>query len=194
VLPLALGGDRAMAIFACGTFDGKFQCKATPGAAPIGKKCHAGCGRQREPRGATSSPAERHLAKHDKHPSSGGRCRQCQPGRPRRRLGMGMGEEKGDCQSQRALVPPRLSGPRRPRASMAIVSRQTERLRQFRRAASMAWSGRRPTATARRTQNCWAATACTTPRCVTAGSQLTQILKLVPVPRKSLLARCARTD
>src|SRR6516162_4975968 len=42
VLPVALGGDRAMAIFACGTFDGKFQCKATPGAAPIGKNVTLG--------------------------------------------------------------------------------------------------------------------------------------------------------
>jgi len=42
VLPLAVGGDRAMAIFACGTFDGKFQCKATPGAAPIGKNATPG--------------------------------------------------------------------------------------------------------------------------------------------------------
>src|SRR6516225_3070634 len=29
-------------IFACGTFDGKFQCKATPGAAPIGKNVTPG--------------------------------------------------------------------------------------------------------------------------------------------------------
>jgi len=42
VLPLALGGGRAMAIFACGTFDGKFQCRATPGAAPIGKNATPG--------------------------------------------------------------------------------------------------------------------------------------------------------
>ena len=69
VLPVALGGDRAMAIFACGTFDGKFQCKATPGAAPIG---NAGCDRQRESRRAASGPAGWHLAKHDKHPSSSG--------------------------------------------------------------------------------------------------------------------------
>src|SRR5262249_38229864 len=42
VVPLAVGGDRAMAIFACGTFDGKFQCKETPGAAPIGKNATPG--------------------------------------------------------------------------------------------------------------------------------------------------------
>ena len=93
--------------------------------------------------------------------------------------------------STRAL-PATASSPSR--ASMVIASRRRERLRQFRRAVSMAWSERPPTATARRTQNCWAGTACTTPRRVTAGSRRTQILKLVPVPRKSLLARCARAD
>ena len=37
VLPVALGGDRAVAIFACGMFDGKFQCKATQGGVSHGK-------------------------------------------------------------------------------------------------------------------------------------------------------------
>ena len=37
VLPLALGGDRAAAIFSCGMFDGKFQCRATQGGATHGK-------------------------------------------------------------------------------------------------------------------------------------------------------------
>ena len=42
VLPLALGGDRARAAFECGVFDGKFQCRAAPGAAPQGKNASPG--------------------------------------------------------------------------------------------------------------------------------------------------------
>jgi hypothetical protein len=42
VLPLAFGGDRAMAVFECGMFDGKFQCRAAPGAAPQGKNATPG--------------------------------------------------------------------------------------------------------------------------------------------------------
>jgi hypothetical protein len=38
VLPLALGGDKAVAILACGMFDGKFQCKAAPGGPTHGIK------------------------------------------------------------------------------------------------------------------------------------------------------------
>jgi hypothetical protein len=41
-LPLALGGDRVMAAFECGMFDGKFQCRAAPGAAPQGKNASPG--------------------------------------------------------------------------------------------------------------------------------------------------------
>jgi hypothetical protein len=38
VLPLALGGDRAAAVLACGMFDGKFECKAAPeGVAHAGR-------------------------------------------------------------------------------------------------------------------------------------------------------------
>jgi hypothetical protein len=36
-LPLALGGDKAAAIFACGMFDGKFQCRASQGGVVHGK-------------------------------------------------------------------------------------------------------------------------------------------------------------
>jgi hypothetical protein len=42
VLPLALGGDRAVAVFACGMFDGKFQCKAAPGGVQHGKNATPG--------------------------------------------------------------------------------------------------------------------------------------------------------
>src|SRR6476619_7530204 len=42
VLPLALGGDRAAAIFSCGMFDGKFQCRASQGGAPHGKNAVPG--------------------------------------------------------------------------------------------------------------------------------------------------------
>ncbi|HKA66057.1 MAG TPA: hypothetical protein VKD00_10150, partial [Methyloceanibacter sp.] len=42
VLPLALGGDRASAIFSCGMFDGKFQCKATSGGVAHGKNAVPG--------------------------------------------------------------------------------------------------------------------------------------------------------
>jgi hypothetical protein len=42
VLPLALGGDRAAAAFACGMFDGKFQCKAAPGGVAHGKNATPG--------------------------------------------------------------------------------------------------------------------------------------------------------
>jgi hypothetical protein len=42
VLPLALGGDRAAAIFSCGMFDGKFQCRASQGGATYGKSAVPG--------------------------------------------------------------------------------------------------------------------------------------------------------
>jgi hypothetical protein len=42
VLPLALGGDRAAAIFSCGMFDGKFQCRASQGGATYGKNALPG--------------------------------------------------------------------------------------------------------------------------------------------------------
>jgi hypothetical protein len=42
VLPLALGGDNALAVLACGMFDGKFQCKAAPGGGPHGKNADTG--------------------------------------------------------------------------------------------------------------------------------------------------------
>ena len=42
VLPLALGGDRAAAIFSCGMFDGKFQCRASQGGATHGKSAIPG--------------------------------------------------------------------------------------------------------------------------------------------------------
>jgi hypothetical protein len=41
-LPLALGGDRAAAIFACGMFDGKFQCKSTTSGVVHGKNAIPG--------------------------------------------------------------------------------------------------------------------------------------------------------
>jgi hypothetical protein len=41
-LVLALGGDRAAAIFSCGMFDGKFQCRATQGGATHGKSAIPG--------------------------------------------------------------------------------------------------------------------------------------------------------
>lgn len=37
VLPAALDGDRAVAIFACGMIDGKFQCRASQGGVVHGK-------------------------------------------------------------------------------------------------------------------------------------------------------------
>jgi hypothetical protein len=42
VLPLTVGGDRAVAAFACGMFDGKFQCKAAPGGVAHGKNATPG--------------------------------------------------------------------------------------------------------------------------------------------------------
>jgi len=42
VLPSALGGDRAAAVFACGMFDGKFQCKANQGGVVHGKNAIQG--------------------------------------------------------------------------------------------------------------------------------------------------------
>ena len=120
------------------------------------------------------------------------------PAMPAREAKAAAGDGEGGRRRRRSIpastraLPATASSPSR--ASMVIASRRRERLRQFQRAVSMAWSERPPTATARRTQNCWAGTARTTPRRVTAGSRRTQILKLVPVPRKSLLARCARAD
>jgi hypothetical protein len=49
VLPLALGGDSADAIFACGMFDGRFQCKATQGGAVHGKSATPGVDETRTP-------------------------------------------------------------------------------------------------------------------------------------------------
>src|ERR1700745_495825 len=42
VLPLAIGGDRAAAIFSCGMFDGKFECRATQGGVAHGKNAAPG--------------------------------------------------------------------------------------------------------------------------------------------------------
>jgi hypothetical protein len=42
LLPLALGGDRAAAIFSCGMFDGKFECRATQGGVAHGKNAAPG--------------------------------------------------------------------------------------------------------------------------------------------------------
>jgi hypothetical protein len=36
-MPLALGADKAVAIFTCGMFDGKFQCRASQGGVVHGK-------------------------------------------------------------------------------------------------------------------------------------------------------------
>ena len=57
VLPSALGGDRAAAVFTCGMFDGKFQCKATEGGVVHGKNAIQGVddpSRKDEPTEATS--------------------------------------------------------------------------------------------------------------------------------------------
>lgn len=40
VLPLALLGDRALAIFQCGMFDGSFSCRAAPGGEFHGKNAN----------------------------------------------------------------------------------------------------------------------------------------------------------
>ena len=56
VLPLALGGDSALAIFACGMVDGKFQCNAAPGGAVHGKNASPGvesASPEESPQGAT---------------------------------------------------------------------------------------------------------------------------------------------
>ena len=193
VLPVALGGDRAMAIFACGTFDGKFQCKATPGAAPIGKNVTPGAIDSASPEEPPQAPPDGTWQSTTSTPPAAE-----VPAMPTREAKAAVGDGDGGRRRRRSIpastraLTATASSPSR--ASMVIASRRRERLRQFRRAVSMAWSERPPTATARRTQNCWAGTACTTPRRVTAGSRRTQILKLVPVPRKSLLARCARAD
>jgi hypothetical protein len=50
VLPLALGGDRAVAAFVCGMFDGKFECKAAPGGVAHGKNA--------SPAGESASPEQ----------------------------------------------------------------------------------------------------------------------------------------
>ena len=42
MLPLALGGDRAAAVFTCGMFDGKFQCRQTTGGTVYGKSAIPG--------------------------------------------------------------------------------------------------------------------------------------------------------
>ena len=42
VLPVVLSGDRTMAAFECGMFDGKFQCRAAPAAALQGKNASPG--------------------------------------------------------------------------------------------------------------------------------------------------------
>ena len=57
VLPSALGGDRAAAVFTCGMFDGKFQCKATEGGVVHGKNAIQGVddpSRKDEPTEATT--------------------------------------------------------------------------------------------------------------------------------------------
>ncbi len=40
VLPMALLGDRALAIFQCGMFDGSFSCRAAPGGEIHGKNAN----------------------------------------------------------------------------------------------------------------------------------------------------------
>src|ERR1700693_4388650 len=46
VLPLALGGDAAVAVMACGMFDGKFECRAAPGGVAHGKNATPGAGNE----------------------------------------------------------------------------------------------------------------------------------------------------
>ena len=58
VLPLALGGDRAVAAFSCGMFDGKFQCKATSGGVAHGKNATPGVGDTPTPEKAPEGAGE----------------------------------------------------------------------------------------------------------------------------------------
>ena len=58
VLPLALGGDRAVAAFSCGMFDGKFQCKATSGGVAHGKNATPGVGDTPTPEKAPEGTGE----------------------------------------------------------------------------------------------------------------------------------------
>jgi hypothetical protein len=76
---------------------------------------------------------------------------------------------------------------------VGIASRRREPLRRLIWAASTAWWARHQTATARRIQSCWAATAFTTPRpAVTAWPSIPP-LKHARGPRKSSPAKCAKT-
>src|SRR6478672_8522674 len=82
----------------------------------------------------------------------------------------------------------------RSRPRLAIASRRGERPRQLRRAANTAWWARLLTATARRIQNYWEATAFITARLVVTGWPLISRLNLARERTKSSHAKCVKTD
>jgi hypothetical protein len=59
VLPVPLGGERAVAIFTCGMFDGTFQCKATSGAVQHGKNASPNVGDTSTPEERPKAPANK---------------------------------------------------------------------------------------------------------------------------------------
>src|SRR5215472_7259961 len=83
VLPLTLGGDRAVAVFTCGMFDGTFQCKATSGGEAHGKNASPSVGDTSTPEEAPQGTGEREVtapAGSTTHGTQGGAREVVQPG------------------------------------------------------------------------------------------------------------------
>jgi len=173
VLPLPLGGDRAVAIFTCGRFDGTFQCKATSGGVQHGKNASPsdtstleeapqGTGEQQAtaPAGNTTQGAQ------------GGAREVVQPG------------EHSCPPGYRVLAAPDASGSYcEPLAERKLPTR----------GASTEWSARRLVVTAQRTRSCWAATASITPLPAAMASPPTSPRNPAREPTKSSPAKCVGT-
>ena len=175
VLPLPLGGDRAVAIFTCGRFDGTFQCKATSGGVQHGKNASPsdtstleeapqGTGEQQAtaPAGNTTQGAQ------------GGAREVVQPG-------------------EHSCLPPAIGFLSPLMRREAIASRRRGRRRLPTRGASTEWSARRLVVTAQRTRSCWAATASITPLPAAMASPPTSPRNPAREPTKSSPAKCVGT-
>ena len=174
VLPLPLGGDRAVAIFTCGRFDGTFQCKATSGGVQHGKNASPNVG-------DTSTPEERPKAPANKR-------RPPLPGIQLKAPKVALGRL-----FSRASIPvPRYRVLAAPDASGSYCEPPAERKLPT-RGASTEWSARRLVVTAQRTRSCWAATASITPLPAAMASPPTSPRNPAREPTKSSPVKCVRT-
>lgn len=175
VLPLPLAGDRAVAIFTCGRFDGTFQCKATSGGVQHGKNASPNVGDTSTLEEAPQGTGEQQAtapAGNTTQGAQGGAREVVQPG------------EHSCPPGYRVLGAPDASGSYcEPPAERKLPTR----------GASTEWSARRLVVTAQRTRSCWAATASITPLPAAMASPPTSPRNPAREPTKSSPAKCVRT-